>query len=167
MGLYLGGGDFIHFSDGGRRAHWSIGPVLYSADTGSLFNGGYKYPEAGLDLSGWDLRGVLPLAKDEVAGLPSQAAPPKGFSKTVTFVDQTPDPSAYVRLYRDARQAEVTHCYVGRHWQDVLGLRPSVQALVGLAGVGLVLDGPGTQSIGVDGTWPPSPDQPLALARVR
>lgn len=46
--------------------------------------------------------------------------------------DQTgqPDPSAYVRIYRDARQAEVTHCYVGRHWQDVLGLRPSVQAMV-------------------------------------
>lgn len=42
-----------------------------------------------------------------------------------------PDPSAYVRLYRDARQAEVTHCYIGRHWQDVLGLRPSVQAMVG------------------------------------
>lgn len=42
-----------------------------------------------------------------------------------------PDPSAYVRLYRDARQAEVTHCYVGRRWQDVLGLRPSVQAMVG------------------------------------
>ena len=41
-----------------------------------------------------------------------------------------PDPSAYVRLYRDARQAVVTHCYVGRHWQDVLGLRPSVQALL-------------------------------------
>jgi len=42
-----------------------------------------------------------------------------------------PDPSAYVRLYRDARQAEATHCYVGRRWQDVLGLRPSVQAMVG------------------------------------
>ncbi len=42
-----------------------------------------------------------------------------------------PDPSAYVRLYRDARQAEVTHCYVGRHWQDVLGLHPSVQAMLG------------------------------------
>ena len=41
-----------------------------------------------------------------------------------------PDPSAYVRLYRDACQAEVTHCYVGRHWQDVLGLRPSVEAMV-------------------------------------
>ncbi|WP_057883089.1 amidohydrolase family protein [Tsuneonella troitsensis] len=49
--LSQGGGDFIHFSDGGRRAHWSIGPVLYSADTGSLFNGEYKYPDAGLDLS--------------------------------------------------------------------------------------------------------------------
>ena len=47
-----------------------------------------------------------------------------------------PDPSAYVRLYRDARQAEATHCYIGRRWQDeallatcadierVLGARP-------------------------------------------
>jgi len=35
-----------------------------------------------------------------------------------------------VRLHLDARQLEVTHCYVGRHWQDVLGLRPSVQAVV-------------------------------------
>ena len=42
-----------------------------------------------------------------------------------------PDPSAYVRLYRDARQAEVTHCYVGRHWQDVLGLHPNLQVMVG------------------------------------
>ena len=25
-----------------------------------------------------------------------------------------PDPSAYVRVYSDARQAEVTHCYIGR-----------------------------------------------------
>lgn len=42
-----------------------------------------------------------------------------------------PDPSAYVRVYRDARQAEVTHCYVGRRWQDVLGLRPSVRVMLG------------------------------------
>lgn len=41
-----------------------------------------------------------------------------------------PDPSAFVRMYRDARQAEVTHCYVGRHWQDVLGLRPSSRAML-------------------------------------
>ena len=27
---------------------------------------------------------------------PAEAAPPKGFSKTLTFVDETPDPSAYL-----------------------------------------------------------------------
>lgn len=42
-----------------------------------------------------------------------------------------PDPSAYVRCYRDARQAEVTHCYVGRAWQDVLGLRPDLKVMIG------------------------------------
>jgi uncharacterized protein len=35
-----------------------------------------------------------------------------------------PDPSAYLRLYRDARQVEATHCYVGRRWQDAIGLYP-------------------------------------------
>ena len=35
-----------------------------------------------------------------------------------------PDPSAFLRLYRDARQAEATHCYVGRRWQDVIGMCP-------------------------------------------
>lgn len=35
-----------------------------------------------------------------------------------------PDPSAFVRLYRDARQVEATHCYVGRRWQDVIGMYP-------------------------------------------
>ncbi|MBS0458057.1 MAG: DUF1249 domain-containing protein [Proteobacteria bacterium] len=38
--------------------------------------------------------------------------------------DTVPDPSAWVRHYRDARQAEVTHCHLGRHWQNVLGLHP-------------------------------------------
>jgi uncharacterized protein YqiB (DUF1249 family) len=42
-----------------------------------------------------------------------------------------PDPSAYVRIYRDARQAEVTHCYIGRHWQDALGLFPSPKVMFG------------------------------------
>ena len=41
-----------------------------------------------------------------------------------------PDPSAYVRLYRDARQAEVTHCYVGRRWQDTMGLYPPPAELI-------------------------------------
>jgi hypothetical protein len=35
-----------------------------------------------------------------------------------------PDPSAYLRVYHDARQVEATHCYVGRRWQDVLGMYP-------------------------------------------
>ena len=34
------------------------------------------------------------------------------------------DPSAYLRLYHDARQLEVTNCYVGRRWQDVIGMYP-------------------------------------------
>ena len=42
-----------------------------------------------------------------------------------------PDPSAYVRVYRDARQAEVTHCYVGRQWQDALGMFPAPKLLFG------------------------------------
>lgn len=35
-----------------------------------------------------------------------------------------PDPSAYLRLYHDTCQVEATHCYVGRRWQDVIGLYP-------------------------------------------
>ncbi len=35
-----------------------------------------------------------------------------------------PDPSAFVRLYRDTQQAEATHCYIGRRWQDVIGMYP-------------------------------------------
>ncbi len=41
-----------------------------------------------------------------------------------------PDPSAWVRYYRDARQAEVTHCSVGRRWQDVLGLHPPIATII-------------------------------------
>ncbi|MEH3046408.1 amidohydrolase family protein [Sphingomonas adhaesiva] len=31
------GADFLHWSDDGRRVHWSMGPTLYSADTAALF----------------------------------------------------------------------------------------------------------------------------------
>ena len=41
-----------------------------------------------------------------------------------------PDPSAFVRLYHDARQAEATHCYVGRRWQDVIGMYPPPAELI-------------------------------------
>ncbi|RPE81678.1 DUF1249 domain-containing protein [Vulcaniibacterium tengchongense] len=42
-----------------------------------------------------------------------------------------PDPSAYLRLYHDARQLEATHCYVGRRWQDVIGMYPPPARVVG------------------------------------
>lgn len=35
-----------------------------------------------------------------------------------------PDPSAWLRVYHDACQLEATHCYVGRRWQDIIGLHP-------------------------------------------
>ena len=42
-----------------------------------------------------------------------------------------PDPSAFLRVYNDARQVETTHCYVGRRWQDVVGMYPPPAELVG------------------------------------
>ena len=42
-----------------------------------------------------------------------------------------PDPSAFLRLYRDARQVEATHCYVGRRWQDTLGFDASPRSVLG------------------------------------
>ena len=41
-----------------------------------------------------------------------------------------PDPSAFLRLYSDARQVEATHCYVGRRWQDVIGMYPPPAAVL-------------------------------------
>ena len=42
-----------------------------------------------------------------------------------------PDPSAFLRVYHDARQVEATHCYVGRRWQDVIGMYPPPAQLIG------------------------------------
>ncbi|MCW3796696.1 amidohydrolase family protein [Sphingomonas sp. BN140010] len=49
--LSTGGGDFIHFSQGGARVHWSIGPSLYTADTRNQYAGSYKAPASALSLS--------------------------------------------------------------------------------------------------------------------
>ena len=46
-------------------------------------------------------------------------------------VTGAPDPSVVLRAYLDSRQAEATNCYIGRHWQDVLGLRPSPKVMLG------------------------------------
>jgi uncharacterized protein YqiB (DUF1249 family) len=42
-----------------------------------------------------------------------------------------PDPSAFLRVYRDARQVEATHCYVGRRWQDTIGMYPPPAQVIG------------------------------------
>ena len=40
------------------------------------------------------------------------------------------DPSANLRLYRDARQLEATHCYAARRWQDVIGMYPPPERIL-------------------------------------
>lgn len=40
------------------------------------------------------------------------------------------DPSAHLRLYRDARQVEATHCYAGKRWQDVIGMFPPPERIL-------------------------------------
>ena len=40
------------------------------------------------------------------------------------------DPSANLRMYRDARQVEATHCYAGRRWQDVIGMFPPPERIL-------------------------------------
>ena len=42
-----------------------------------------------------------------------------------------PDPSAYLRMYHDTRQLEATHCYLGRRWQDVIGMFPPPAEVAG------------------------------------
>ena len=49
--LSVGGGDYIHFSAGGDRVHWSIGPTLYTADARNIYSGAYKAPASGISLS--------------------------------------------------------------------------------------------------------------------
>jgi len=40
------GADFINWSDGGKRVHWSMGPTFYSADTATLFASSPKGEDA-------------------------------------------------------------------------------------------------------------------------
>ncbi|HEX8839268.1 MAG TPA: amidohydrolase, partial [Sphingomicrobium sp.] len=49
--LSVGGADFLHFSAGGARVHWSIGPTLYTADTRIAYQQGFTSPKTGIVLS--------------------------------------------------------------------------------------------------------------------
>lgn len=87
---------------------------------------------------------------DELAGLSWKSSVDDGLDVRVDIIERHPytlevrltyemtdpvtgelDPSAYLRYYRDARMAEVTHCYVGRRWQDALGLDADAQTILG------------------------------------
>ena len=79
-----------------------------------------------------------------------------------------PDPSAYLRVYSDARQVETTHCYVGRRWQDAIGLFPPPAELVGHrlrmnTFLGKWLEYLGERGHGV-ATMRPAPELPLPAA---
>jgi len=83
-------------------------------------------PEAGVHL------GVVPALEAELLEGPHAHTVELRLSYAMTDpVTGAPDPSAALRAYTDSRQAEATHCYVGRRWQDVLGVRPSPQAMMG------------------------------------
>lgn len=53
------GADFIHWSNGGRQVHWSMGPTVFTADTANLFASApagenapkFQPPRTGTDLS--------------------------------------------------------------------------------------------------------------------
>lgn len=65
--LSQGGGDFIHFSGGGSRVHWSIGPNLFSADTANIYSSSYKVPATSLSLS-QPVRAAKPTGSVALAG---------------------------------------------------------------------------------------------------
>ena len=67
--------------------------------------------------------GALPVLLDVIAQHPYTTQLRLSYAM-LDPVTGEPDPSAHLRLYRDAGQVEATHCYVGRRWQDVIGMFP-------------------------------------------
>ncbi len=49
--LSKGGANFTHFSSGGARVHWSIGPIVYTADTRGIYAYPFTAPNTGISLS--------------------------------------------------------------------------------------------------------------------
>ena len=49
--LSRGGASFTHFSAGGARVHWSIGPNVYTADTRGIYARPFTPPTSGIPLS--------------------------------------------------------------------------------------------------------------------
>lgn len=70
-----------------------------------------------------DVAGALPVWLDVIAQHPYTTELRLSYAMRDPVTGE-PDPSAHLRLYRDAGQVEATHCYVGRRWQDVIGMFP-------------------------------------------
>jgi imidazolonepropionase-like amidohydrolase/Tol biopolymer transport system component len=91
------GGDFIHWSQNGRRVHWSMGPTLFTADVNALFATApqgkdaprFQPPRSGLDLS-------MEVAADKPTGTIALVG-----AKVVTMADRQggiiPDGTVLVR----------------------------------------------------------------------
>lgn len=103
--------------------------ALYSENFGRL---GRLFDIRGLAEGRWvsDVGDGIPLRVDVIGQHPYTSEIRLSYA-LVDPVTGESDPSAYVRLYHDARQAEATHCYVGRRWQDAIGLNPPPERLLG------------------------------------
>ena len=90
------------------------------------------FPARGLASGRWvsDVGDGLPLHLDVIDQHPYTSELRLSYAIPDPVTGQ-PDPSAYLRLYHDAHQLEATHCYVGRRWQDVIGLNPTPERLLG------------------------------------
>lgn len=93
---------------------------------------GRLFDAHGLQPGRWisDVGDGMPLHIDVIGQHPYTTEVRLSYS-IVDPVTGEPDPSAYLRMYHDARQAEATHCYVGRRWQDVVGVSPTPDRLLG------------------------------------
>ncbi len=76
-----------------------------------------------------DVPGALPVFLDVIEQHPYTTQLRLSYAM-LDPVTGEPDPSAHLRLYRDAGQVEATHCYVGRRWQDVIGMFPPPEEVV-------------------------------------
>lgn len=103
--------------------------ALYAENHGRL---GRLFDIRGLREGRWvsDIGDAVPLRVDVIGQRPYTSEIRLSYAMVDPVTGES-DPSAYVRLYHDARQAEATHCYVGRRWQDVIGLNPPPERLLG------------------------------------
>lgn len=112
-----------------RLSRFSWLMALYTENHGLLAR---VFPVRTLEPGRWisDTGDGLPLRLDVIGQHPYTTELRLSYAMQDPVTGES-DPSAYVRAYHDARQLEATHCYVGRRWQDVIGLNPTPERLLG------------------------------------